>query len=383
MKINREDFPVLKNSFSYIDSACMALKPRQVVDAMNRYYLEFPACGERSAHRLGAKVTEEFHAARKAVAKFIGAKENEIIFTKNTTEGINIVANALRLKHDDVVVTSDKEHNSNFLPWTRFYHKIIETKYGQLDVDDLENALTNNTRVVSVLHSSNIDGIPFPIENMAKIVHDNDSLLCVDGAQSVPHKEVNVKKLDVDFLAFSGHKMLGPSIGVLYVKEILQDDLLPFIVGGGTVQNVIEGKPHYLKFPESFEAGLQNYAGAIGLRAAVEYLDKVGMKNIEKHEHELRKAAIDEIEMLGNVEIIGPCDKSGIISMNIKGVDSREAAVMMDSHGVLVRGGFHCCHNWFNKHKIAGSVRASFYLYNTEEDVQRLVSATKKVAALS
>ncbi len=375
-----DDFPILQKNFSYIDSACMSLKPKQVVEAMNRYFYEFPACGERSSHRLGKIVTEEFHTARKTVAKFIGAKENEILFTKNTTEGINIVAHALGLKSDDVVITSDKEHNSNFLPWARYYHKIVKTEDGMINLDELENTITNNTRVVSLLHTSNIDGMSFPIEEATKIAHDNDALICIDGAQSVPHKEIDVKKLDVDFLAFSGHKMLGPSIGVLYVKEILHDDMLPFIVGGGTVQNVIDAKPKYLPFPEAFEAGLQNYAGAIGLKTAVDYLERVGMKNIEKHETKLNKLATEELEKIKGLDILGA--NGGIISM-LFGIDSREAAIMFDSHGVLVRGGMHCCHNWFNARHLNGSVRASFYLYNNEHDVERLVDAAKKVAALS
>jgi len=362
----------------------MALKPKQVVDAMNRYYLEFPACGERSSHRLGKQVTEEYEAARSKVAKFIGAKSEEIIFTKNTTEGLNIAANSLGLGKDDKVITSDKEHNSNFLPWTRFRHIIIPTDNGRFDFSAFEHDLSKSVKVVSLLQTSNIDGMNFPINEIAKATHDNGSLLVVDAAQSVPHKEIDVKKLDCDVLSFSGHKMLGPSIGCLFVKKDIAEKLQPFIVGGGTVQNVTDGKPTYLGYPHSFEAGLQNYAGAIGLRAAIEYLESVGLRNIEKHEAALNSRITKGLADVKNVSILGSSEeRGGIISFNIKGIDSKEAALMLDSYNVLVRGGFHCCHNWFNVSGINGSVRASLYLYNNEQDADKLVDAVKKVAAMA
>jgi cysteine desulfurase/selenocysteine lyase len=379
----REDFPVLAKGFAYIDSACMSLKPRQVVEAMNRYYYEFPACGERSSHRLGKIVTEECAQARKKIARFIGAKEHEIVFTKNTTEGLNLAANSLGLKSEDIVVTSDKEHNSNFLPWIRFNHKIVPTEKGIIDVDTISSQLYGAS-VLALLHTSNIDGMSFPIKEAAKVAHDNNALFVVDGAQSAPHKEIDVKKLGCDFFSFSGHKMLGPSIGVLYINESIHNRLKPFLVGGGTVQNVLEGVPKYMHVPEVFEAGLQNYAGAIGLKAAVEYLEKVGLKNIEKHETELNRKATNEIENIPGVSILGGAaeERGGIISMDIKEINSSEASIMFDSHGVLVRGGMHCCHNWFNTHRINGSVRASLYLYNNESDIEKLVEATKKVSML-
>ncbi len=370
----REDFPVLQKH-TYLDSACMSLKPKQVVEAMNEYFYEFPACGERSSHKLGKRVTEEVETARKKIAKFVGAKPEEIVFTKNTTEGLNLAANALKLEKNDTVVTSDKEHNSNLLPWLKFNHDFVNTKSGQLDLD------LPKAEVVSLVHTSNIDGVSFPVKELGKIAHDNGSVFVVDGAQSAPHKEIDVKKLNCDIFAFSGHKMLGPSIGAVYVSKDL--DLDNFLVGGGTVANVNDGKPTFLPIPEAFEAGLQNYAGIIGFRAAVEYLEKIGMKNIEKHEAGLNKLATEQISQIEKVSILHESqDRSGIISMIIEGVKSTEASLMFDSHGVLLRGGHHCCHNWFNKNKLDGTVRASLYLYNNQSDVEKLIEAAKKVAQL-
>ena len=379
----RNDFPIVEKHV-YLDSACMSLKPKQVVEAMNKYYLEYTACGERSSHRLGKRVTEEYEEARKKIAKFIGAKTEEIIFTKNTTEGLNIAANSLGLKKDDTIIISDKEHNSNFLPWLSFNHKIIQTKNGFFDLGAFEKIINKQVKVVSLVHTSNIDGITFPIEKIAKIEHDNGSLLVVDGAQSVPHKEINVKKLGCDILAFSGHKMLGPSIGCLYIKKDLAEEMKPFIVGGGTITSLVNSKPNFMESPHKFEAGLQNYAGAIGLRAAVEYIESLGLKNIEKHEIMLNKIMTEGLENVKNISILGgsPEERGGILSFNINGIASTETSLMFDAHNIMLRGGFHCCHNWFNTNKINGSIRASLYLYNNEKDAEHFVDSAKKVASI-
>ncbi len=381
----RQDFPVLQQKIAYLDSACMALKPRQVVEAMGRYFYEFPSCGERSSHRLGRRVTEEFEEARKKTAKFIGAKPEEVAFTRNTTEGINLAANALRLQEGDEVITSDKEHNSNFLPWARFGHKTVTTNNGMLDMENLAEMITKKTKVVSVLHTSNIDGMEFPLKQIGKICRDYGATFVVDGAQGVPHKEIDVKRIGCDILAFSGHKMLGPSIGGVYISGQTAEKMKPFIVGGGTVANVKDGKPEFMKPPHIFEAGLQDYAGALGLAAATDYLRHIGLKNIEKHEACLRRIMTEGIECIKGISIIGgvPEEGGGILSFGINGIDSREAAIMLDSYDVLVRGGYHCCHNWFNTHKINGSVRASLYLYNNENDAEMFVNAVKKISRLS
>lgn len=380
----RKDFPILEKGIVYLDSACMSLKPRSVIEAMNDYYYNYPSCGERSSHRLGKKVTEEYEKARKKTARFIGAKTEELIFTRNTTESINLVANSLKLKATDTVITSDKEHNSNFLPWMKYHHVTVPTRNSRFDMAAFRNAINKNVRIVSMVHTSNIDGETFPVKEIGETVHDQGAVFMLDGAQSVPHKEIDVKKLGCDILAFSGHKMLGPSIGCLYVRKEISENMEPFMVGGGTVQDVVKEKPIFLKPPELFEAGLQNYAGAIGLGAAIDYLESVGLKNIEKHEIAINEIITEGLSSIKNAAIIGgsPEERGGIVSFNINGIDSKELAIMLDSYNIMVRGGFHCCHNWFNTHEIRGSVRASLYFYNNKVDAEKFVAAIKKVAGL-
>jgi cysteine desulfurase/selenocysteine lyase len=395
----RSGFPVLQQKINgkpiiYFDNACMSLKPKQVIDAMNESYTKYTSCHGRSAHKFGRKLTEDYQKAREGVAKHIGCKTEEVIFTRNTTEGINLVANSLGLKNGDVVLTTDREHNSNLLPWhllsERFgvKHKVLASKQDMtFDLDNFQNALDKNVKLVSFVHTSNLDGYTLPVKEIIKIAHDNGSLVLLDGAQAVPHKDVNMKNLDVDFYAFSGHKMLGPyGIGVLFGKFHLLEKLKPFIVGGDTVERTTYDSHIFLKPPEKFEAGLQNYSGAIGLAAATEYLEKIGKKNIEKHEIELNKIISNEISELNGVMIIGPPQaelRSGIISFNVKDMPSHDVAVMLDEMAnIMVRSGQHCVHSWFDAHKIEGSVRASLYLYNTKEESQIFIDKLKEIVRL-
>jgi len=378
----REDFPVLQKKIIYLDNACMALKPKQVIHALNSYYNDFPACGERSEHQLGRKVTEAVDNARKSVAKFINAVPEEIIFTKNTTEAINLVAHSLDLKKDDIVLTTDKEHNSNLLPWRRFAHQFVKSKADNtFDLDAFEKKV-KGVKLVAMGHTSNLDGVSIPAKEIIDIAHRHGALVLLDGAQSVPHKEIDVRTLDVDFLAFSGHKMCGPTgTGVLYGKLDLLEKMKPFIVGGGTVKNSWYDKQEWEDVPHRFEAGLQDYAGIIGLGEACRYLQSIGMKNIEKHELELNKKMTDALA--GEVKLIGPRDpalRSGIFSFNIEGMDMHEIAGILDnSANIAVRAGNHCVHSWFNAHNLKGSVRASVYFYNTLEEVEKFVDEVKKI----
>ncbi len=393
----RKDFPILQKKINgkpiiYLDSACMSLKPRQVVEAMNEYYYEYPACAGRSNHKLGAKATDKYHEAREAVAKFIGAKKNEeIIFTRNTTEGINLVANSLELNKGDVVLTTDKEHNSNLLPWISrkgTQHKIVFSRRdGTFDTEAFEKSMDRKVKLVSMAHTSNLDGYTIPAEKIIKIPHDYGALVLLDAAQSVPHRRIDVKKMDVDFIAFSGHKMLGPTgTGVLYGKYHLLEMLRPFMIGGDTVQNSTYTSFTLLKPPEKFEAGLQNYAGAIGLAAAAKYLEKAGMQNVERHEIELNRLITRELQEINGLNIIGPPSaeqRSGIISFTIDEMNAHGVAVMLDeTANVMIRAGQHCVHSWFNAHKIDGSARASLYLYNTEEEAGIFTEALKKITQL-
>ena len=394
----RFDFPILQKRIAgkpiiYFDNACMTLKPTPVIAAMDDYYENFPACVGRSAHKLGKLATERYAKAREKVAKLIGAKPEEVVFTRNTTEGINLIANCFNLKSGDVVLTTDKEHNSNLLPWQQLkekgvVHRICFSKPdGTFDLESFKKNLDGTVKLVSMVHTSNLDGTTIPVEQIIKLAHANGSLVLLDAAQSVPHKKIDVKKIDVDFLAFSGHKMCGPTgVGVLYGKFELLKQLKPFMVGGDTVKTTTYTSAEFLLPPEKFEAGLQNYAGAIGLGAAAEYLQKIGLENIEKHEIELNKFITEEISKIPGVKILGPQNpelRGGIISFVVEGMDMHYIAQLLDNlENIAVRSGQHCVHSWFNANNVPGSVRASLYFYNTKEEAKIFIDTLKKICAL-
>ena len=398
MDINkvRSDFPLLREGKTiYFDNACQSLRPQQVIDAISEYYRDYPACSGRSMHHLAVKVTQKCDEARKAVANFIGAKhKEEVIFTRNTTEGINLVAYSLGLKKGDVVITSDKEHNSNLIPWQvlkekiGIVHKIIPSDSdGLLDMEQYDQALRDGATLVSMVFTSNLDGVSIPTEEVVKKAHQVGAKVMLDGAQAIPHQKIDVAKLDVDFLAFSGHKMLGPTgTGVLYGKRELLNKLEPFLVGGDTVSSSTYTSHEFLPIPEKFEAGLQDYAGIIGLGAAVRYLENVGFDTISQAEHELNSYITNELIKIDGLTIIGPADptlRSGIISFYLKGKDHHQIALMLDeTAGICVRSSQHCVHSWFNSRNIPGSVRASLYFYNTMEEVESFVNNLKKVISV-
>lgn len=399
MNINkiREDFEILnaKRPPIYLDNSCMTLRPRQVIDAITEYYREYPACALRSHHKLSKLATEKVELARRQIQKFIGAKKtNEIIFTKNTTEGINIIANSFELKQGDTVISTDKEHNSNLIPWQilskkiNIRRKIIASNYDNtFNLERFESAMDKTVRLVSVVHTSNMDGVSTPIKEIIKIAHDFEAKVLVDAAQSMPHKDIDAKKLDADFVAFSGHKMLGPSgTGVLYGKESELEKLNPFIVGGETVIDSTYDSNEIEHLPYRFEAGLQNYAGMLGLGAACKYIDKIGKKNISKHEINLNRRLTEGTSDIEGMHILGPKDASlrgGIFSFNLKGRDPHDISLLADSmRDIALRSGAHCVHSWFNEHNMKGSVRASMYLYNTTEEIDALTDTLKNIANL-
>ena len=380
----RKDFPTIDGKRVYLDSACQSLRPVQVINAINSYYKEFPGCGGRSIHKFGNKVSEEVDRARESVRKFINAKERkEIIFNRNTTEGINLIANSFNFQKGDKVVISDKEHNSNLLPWLFLKRRkginleIVKTHNGVLDMNEFSSKV-KNAKFVSILHSSNIDGVTNDMKEITKISHENNALILVDGAQSVPHKEIDVKKLDVDFFAFSGHKMLGPSgIGALYGKKELLEKLDSFLIGGDTVKDTTYDSYILEEIPERFEAGLQDYAGIIGFGEAARYLMDI-RKDIERHEINLNKILTEKLK--GKVKILGPEDASlrgGIFSFNLPNMEPNHVAMILDEQNVMIRSGYHCVHSWFNARNIKGSARVSFYLYNNEEEIDKFVNASK------
>ncbi|MBS3109087.1 aminotransferase class V-fold PLP-dependent enzyme [Candidatus Woesearchaeota archaeon] len=395
----RQDFPVLGDKIKgrpviYFDSACMALKPRQVIEAMNDYYLHYPGCGERSEHAFGKKVTEMVEQSRKTMAKFIGAKNpGEIIFTRNATEGINIVANGFDFgkSKSNVALLSEKEHNSTLLPWQKRKMKgnarMEFAEFGRegFNLDDFSRKV-KNAGIVSVVYTSNMDGSSVPAGEVVKIAHENKVPVLLDAAQAIPHKEIDVRKLDVDFLAFSGHKMLGPTgTGVLYGKKDMLEKLDGLSVGGGTVMDSNYDSAKWENAPERFEAGLQNYAGIIGMAKAAEYLKTIGMDEIEKHEIMLNKKASDAVSGIG-AEILGPekaGQRGGILSFNLPGMDPHAITIMLnESRNIMIRAGRHCVHSWFNHYKVDGSARASFYMYNTEEEVDAFIDEMKKISGM-
>jgi len=395
----REDFPVLQKKVNgkpliYFDSACMSLKPRQVIQKMNESYEDYTACAGRSAHKFGSKVTDEYEKARERIARFIGSKKEEVVFTRNTTEGLNLVANSLDLKKGDTVLTTDREHNSNLIPWQvlseriGIKHKIVFSKNDMtFDLENFKKSLNKSVKLVSFVHSSNLDGYTLPIKEIIKIAHDNGSLVMLDGAQSMPHKKVSMKDLDVDFFTFSGHKMLGPyGTGVLFGKFHLLEKMRTFMVGGETVEKTTYEKQWFLKPPHKFEAGLQNYSGMIGLAAACDYLDKVGKENIEKHEVELNEIITRGIDDMEGVTILGPHEaglRGGVISFLVDKINYHEVALMLDNNAnIMIRSGQHCVHSWFNAHNIDGSARASLYLYNTKDEAEIFVEELSKIISL-
>lgn len=395
MKIDqvRKDFSILAdNKWIYFDNACQSLRPKSVIDAITEYYQEYPACSGRSMHSLATKVSQKCDEARTIISKFIGAKrKEEIIFTRNTTEGINLIANSLELRKGDVVITTDKEHNSNLIPWQMLVkkigiiHKIIPSNPDNtFNLNAYKNEMNGEVKLVSMGFTSNLDGVTIPAKEVIKIAHKYKSLVLLDAAQTVPHQRINATDLDVDFLAFSGHKMLGPSgMGVFYGKYKLLEKLSPFMVGGDTVSSSTYTSNEFLPPPEKFEAGLQDYAGIIGLGEAVKYLSKIGFSEIEKVERKLNAYVSQELLKIPNLKIIGPQDpdlRGGIISFYIEGVDHHQVAIILNqSANIMVRSGQHCVHSWFNDRQIKGSVRVSLYFYNTLEEAELFVKSLKQV----
>jgi len=392
MNVNklREDFPILQKDKPnpqktiYFDNACMSLKPRQVIEKISEYYNEYPACVGRSNHSLGARASEEYNNARRAVQKLLNAKdEHQIIFLRNTTEAINLVSRSLAF---DTVITTDKEHNSNLIPWLNLKSKkeIVKTDSG-FDMKSFEEILRNNKDrriLVSMAHTSNMDGTSIPARDIIKLSHEYGAIVMLDGAQSVPHKNTDVKKLDVDLLAFSGHKMLGPTgTGILYGKKELLETFKPYNVGGDTVKDSTYESFELEEIPERFEAGLQDYAGFIGLGEAAKYLGKY-ISDIEDQEQKLNRIMTEGLSE--HIDILGPHDyrlRGGILSFNARNkMPYHEISSLLSSYAqIMIRSGRHCVHSWFNAHKIDGSARASVYLYNTEEEARLFVEKLKEI----
>ena len=404
-----EDFPILKRKVNdreliYFDNASTSQKPKQVIDAIVDFYENHNANVHRAAHTLSQEASELYESAHEEVANFINAKGmEEIIFVRGTTEAINLVAYSWGLRNlekDDEIVVSLMEHHSNIVPWeiiskiTGFQIKYIELNAdGTLNYESLESLISKKTKMVCLSHVSNVTGIVNNIKRAAKVAHEFGALMLVDGAQSVPHMPVDVKEMDADLVAFSGHKMLGPTgIGVLYGRREILEKMEPFHGGGEMIREVsFNQKTRHCSIvwnvlPWKFEAGTPNVAGGIGLAQAVKYLKRIGMENVKAHEETLTKYALPLMqECCRRLEIYGTKDtsiKCGIIPFGVDGLSSHDVALFLDNYGIMVRSGFHCAQPLHEMFKINSSARASFYIYNTREEVDRFTEVLKEIEQL-
>lgn len=392
----RKDFSILDQVVNdeplvYLDNAATTQKPQQVLDVLADYYQKDNANVHRGVHTLSERATARYEAARQKVADFIQAKSSkEILFTRGTTTSLNWVAQFAKeiLQPDQEVIISVQEHHSNIIPWQQACQqtgaklRYVTLKDGELDMDHLRSLLSSKTKFVSLAHVSNVLGSVAPIGEIAELVHQVGAYLVVDGAQSVPHMAVNVQELDVDFYAFSGHKMLGPTgIGVLYGKEELLNLMSPVEFGGEMIDFVYEQSATWKELPWKFEAGTPNIAGAIGLGAAIDYLTEIGMDAIQAHEAELVDYVFPKLQAISGLTIYGSQDlskRTGVIAFNLDDLHPHDVATALDYEGVAVRAGHHCAQLLLRYLQVPATVRASFYIYNTKADCDKLVEAIIK-----
>lgn len=428
MNVNdiKKDFPILSRKIDgtdlvYLDNAATAQKPQAMLDALLDYYTMHNANVHRGIHTLSEEATEMYENARKVVAEFIGASHTEeIIFTKGTTEALNRVAicwGLVNLKKDDIILLSDMEHHSNLVPWQKEAEQVgakielLESNTGgEITLDEIKKKIRPGVKVVSVTHASNVLGTILPVREICRLAHDVGAVVCVDGAQAVPHLKVNVKNLDCDFYAFSGHKMLGPTgIGVLWTRRELLEKMDLYEYGGGMIDEVTYTNATWAALPERFEAGTPNVAGAIGLAAACNYLKSIGMNEIRKHEIELNGYALQELGKVPNLKIMGPLDaekRTGLVAfyfaapssvvlpqdveqrkmtaghIHFDTIHSHDVAAVLNQSGIAVRSGHHCAMPLHKKLNIAASTRASYYLYNSKEDIDKLREGLNKAVQI-
>jgi cysteine desulfurase / selenocysteine lyase len=389
----KKDFPLLVNNpVTFLDSTASSQKPQVVVDALEHFYTHLNANVHRGTYQLSVAATEAYEKARQKVANFIGADEREIIFVRNATEALNLVAYAwgLRnLKAGDEILLTEMEHHANLVPWhlvAKYTGASIKavpvSAEGRLELDALETSLTDKVKIVSVVHMSNVLGTVNPVSEIANLAKAKDALFVVDGAQSVPHMSVNVKELGADFLAFSGHKMCGPTgVGVLWGRYDILKEMQPFLGGGEMISKVFIDHSTYAEVPQRFEAGTPPIAEAVALGAATDYLANIGMDKIWQHDHELVTYALKRLdEELPEIRTFGPRgkDRGGIIAFTLGNLHAHDLATALDEHGIAVRAGHHCAQPLHRKLNVPATARASFYLYTTKEDVDRFIEALKE-----
>ncbi len=393
----RSDFPIFSRKVNgkpliYLDNAATSQKPRRVIDGLKSYYENNNSNIHRGVHTLSYESTVMYEDAHKKVAGFIGASDwKEIVFTRNATESLNLIAYCWglhNLEKGDEVLISIMEHHSNIVPWQMLCRargivlKFIDVdEKGNLDLESFERLLTDKTRVVSIIHVSNVLGVVNPINYISKKAREQGAILIIDAAQSVPHINLNVKELDCDFLVASGHKMLGPTgIGFLYGKKALLESMEPFLFGGDMISTVTKEKSTWNELPWKYEAGTPNIAGGIGLGHAIDYLENIGLEQIEEHESELLDYTLNNLKQLPWLEIYTPLEgqRVGVVSFNVKGVHPHDVAGVMDEDGIAVRSGHHCTQPLMNRLNIEYALRASFYLYNTKEEIDQFLISLKR-----
>ncbi len=394
----RKQFPILKREVDgkklvYLDNAATSQKPKRVVNSIEDFYNNYNANVHRGMHKLSQEASIAYEEAHDKVADFIGAKDREeIAFTSNTTEAINTVAFGWGIENitkEDNIVLTEMEHHSSLVPWQQIVRKtgaelrFIEVNNGLVNNKDIDKKIDEDTKIASIIHVSNVFGTKSPVKNIVKRAHEVDAKVLVDGAQSVPHMSVDVEEIDCDFLAFSGHKMCGPTgTGVLYGKKELMEEMNPYRFGGEMIKKVSYDDASWADLPWKFEGGTPNIAGAICLGEAIDFLDEIGLEKIQKHEKELGKYTAKLLEKEENVTVYGPSpDKreSGVVSFNVSDAHPHDTSDILDSEGIATRSGHHCAQPLMNKLEIPATSRASFYLYNTKEEADKLLEGIRKV----
>lgn len=389
----REQFPILQQEINghplvYLDNAATSQKPRVVIDAVKHYYEWENSNVHRGVHTLGSRATDAYEGAREKVARFINAKSTEeIIFTRGTTTALNLVASSYARSicgPGDEIVLTEMEHHSNLIPWQQAALAVGATlKYipiqpdGSITLEDVEKTVTDRTKVVAIAYVSNVMGVVHPVKEIAEIAHRHGAVIVVDGAQSTPHMKVDVQDLDCDFYALSGHKMCAPTgIGALYGKKALLEEMDPIEFGGEMINDVGLYESNWKEIPWKFEGGTPIISGAVGLGAAIDFLEEIGMDEIARHESQLAKYAMNRLSEIEGISLYGPREREvGLVTFNLGDVHPHDVATVLDAQGIAIRAGHHCCQPLMRWLKVSSTARASFYLYNTEEEVDQLVNA--------
>ena len=399
----RKDFPIFDRSIRngkrlvYLDSGATSQKPSIVIDAESDFYRNHNAAAHRGAHQLAEEATEAIESAREVVAKFLGGTSDEIVFTKHSTEALNLLAysignapigNKFHLKAGDEIVVSEMEHHANLIPWQQLAKRsgaVLKwfevTPDGRLDLSNIDSVITNRTKIVSLTHQSNVLGTINPLTELVKRTHEVGAIFILDACQSVPHMPVSVGKLDIDFLVFSGHKSVGPTgVGVLWGRANLLDELPPFLFGGSMIESVTMTEATWAPAPRKFEPGVPNMAQIVGLGAALKYLTAIGMQEIHNHEVEITRYTLSRLQEISELKIVGPTDmtlRGGAVSFTVGEIHPHDLGQFLDNSGVAVRTGHHCAWPLTRKMGVPATTRASFYLYNTLSDIDALVDGVR------